>query len=121
MIGNLILGANDIERAGRFYDSLLGDIGAKRTTEAETFIRWEAPSGETTFCVAKPYDGDPATVGNGTMIALKVESEEQVNALHAKALELGGKDEGHPARVALADSTAGISGTWMETSWLSTS
>ena len=96
MIGNLILGANDIERAGRFYDSLLRDIGAKRTTEAETFIRWEAPSGETTFCVAKPYDGDPATVGNGTMIALKVESEEQVNALHAKALELGGKDEGAP-------------------------
>ena len=96
MIGNLILGANDIERAGRFYDSLLGDIGAKRTTEAETFIQWAAPSGETTFCVAKPYDGDPATVGNGTMIALKVESEEQVNALHAKALELGGKDEGAP-------------------------
>ena len=45
MIGNLILGANDIERAGRFYDSLLGDIGAKRTTEAETFIRWGGPIG----------------------------------------------------------------------------
>ena len=96
MIGYVMLGANDIERAGRFYDALLGDIGAKRTEEADTYIQWEAPSGETTFCVTKPYDGNPATAGNGTMIAIKAGSEEQVNALHAKALDLGGKDEGVP-------------------------
>ncbi len=85
---------NDIERAGRFYDALLGDIGAKRTAEAETFIQWEAPSGETAFCAIKPYDGNPATVGNSTMIAFRAGSEEQVNALYATPLELGGKDEG---------------------------
>ncbi len=95
MIGYVMLGTNDLERAAQFYDAVLAEIGAKRTYE-NAFIQWEAPSGETTFCVTKPYDGNAATLGNGAMIALKAGSEEQVNALHAKALELGGTDEGAP-------------------------
>ena len=95
MIGYVMLGTNDLERAASFYDAVLAEIGAKRTYE-NAFIQWEAPSGETTFCVTKPYDGNAATLGNGAMIALKAGSEEQVNALHAKALELGGTDEGAP-------------------------
>ena len=96
MIGYVMLGTNDIERAAQFYDAVLAEIGAKRTYEIESFIQWGASSGEATFCVTKPYDGNPATLGNGTMIALKANSEEQVKALHAKALELGAKDEGAP-------------------------
>jgi predicted lactoylglutathione lyase len=46
--------------------------------------------------VTKPYDGKPATVGNGVMVALVVDSPERVNAVHAKALALGGTDEGAP-------------------------
>ncbi len=46
--------------------------------------------------MAKPHDGNAATVGNGMMVALAVDSQEKVNALHAKALELGGTDEGAP-------------------------
>jgi len=48
------------------------------------------------WSVAKPHDGNAATVGNGMMVALAVDSQEKVNALHAKALELGGTDEGAP-------------------------
>ena len=43
-----------------------------------------------------PYDGKPATVGNGTMVAIVVDSPDKVHALHAKALELGGANEGDP-------------------------
>jgi predicted lactoylglutathione lyase len=46
--------------------------------------------------VIKPYDGKPATVGNGVMIALQASSKEQVDAVYKKAIELGGKDEGPP-------------------------
>ena len=46
--------------------------------------------------VIKPFDGKPATVGNGVMVALQAASKEQVGAVHKKALELGGKDEGAP-------------------------
>ena len=48
------------------------------------------------FSVTKPYDGNPATVGNGVMIALKMDSTEQVDAFYAKAIELGASDEGEP-------------------------
>jgi predicted lactoylglutathione lyase len=48
------------------------------------------------LCVIKPFDKKPATVGNGVMVALAARSKEQVDAVHRKALELGGKDEGAP-------------------------
>jgi predicted lactoylglutathione lyase len=46
--------------------------------------------------ITRPFDGKPATVGNGVMVAIAVDSQEKVNALHARALELGGTDEGAP-------------------------
>lgn len=46
--------------------------------------------------VIKPFDGKPATVGNGVMIALAASSKAQVDAIHRKALSLGAKDEGAP-------------------------
>lgn len=96
MIGFITLGTNDVERAGAFYDALLSGIGVKRTSDAANFVQWEAPSGETALAVMTPFDGNPATRGNGTMVALTVDSPEQVDALHAKALELGAADEGAP-------------------------
>lgn len=96
MIGYTTLGTNDIKRAGAFYDALFGVIGAKRAMEMDTFIAWATAPGTPMVSVIKPYDGKPATVGNGVMVALAVNSKEQVDALHKKALELGGKDEGAP-------------------------
>ncbi len=94
MIGYVTLGTNDIERAAAFYDALLGSIGGKRFMDTERFIAWTVSPTAPGLSVAKPYDGKPATVGNGVMIALVVDSRAKVDALHAKALELGGKDEG---------------------------
>jgi predicted lactoylglutathione lyase len=96
MIGYVTLGSNDIPRAAKFYDELLAVIGAKRGMETETFIAWGVSPTAPALSVIKPHDGNTATVGNGVMVALVVDSKEKVDALHAKALELGGTDEGAP-------------------------
>jgi predicted lactoylglutathione lyase len=96
MIGYVMVGSNDLEKAAKFFDELLAVIGAKRTIEAERMIGWGTAPDQPMLAVCKPYDSRPATVGNGTMIALKVGSNELVDAVHRKAIELGGKDEGAP-------------------------
>jgi predicted lactoylglutathione lyase len=96
MIGYVTLGTHDIQRAARFYDALLAELGAKRGMEAETFIAWATAPGAPMLAVIRPFDGKPASVGNGVMVALAAASKAQVDALHRKALELGGKDEGAP-------------------------
>lgn len=96
MIGYVTLGTNDIARAARFYDALLALVGAKRAMESDTFIAWTSAPDKPGLSVTKPFDGRPATVGNGVMVALVAESRAQVDAIHAKALELGGRDEGAP-------------------------
>jgi len=96
MIGYVTLGTNDLERAAAFYDELLQLVGAGRFMETETFIAWAVTPDSPALSVTKPYDGNAATVGNGVMVALVVQTPEQVNAVHAKALELGGADEGAP-------------------------
>jgi predicted lactoylglutathione lyase len=96
MIGYVTLGANDVEKAAAFYDELLGLIGAKRFMETEKFVAWSTGPKSPALSVTTPFDGNDATVGNGVMVALAVDSTEKVDALHAKALELGGADEGAP-------------------------
>ncbi len=96
MIGYVTLGTNDIERAARFYDELLTEIGAKRFLETETFIAWATSPQGPALSVTKPFDGNAATVGNGVMVALAMSSREEVDALHRKAMELGAQDEGAP-------------------------
>ena len=96
MIGYVTLGTNDIGRSAAFYDALLELIGAKRFMEFETFIAWSVGEGTPGLSVTRPFDGQAATVGNGTMIALQVDSPAKVDAMHARAMELGGQDEGKP-------------------------
>jgi predicted lactoylglutathione lyase len=96
MIGYVTLGTNDIQRAAKFYDALLADLGARRFMETESFIAWATGPGAPAVSVIKPHDGKPATVGNGVMVALAVDSKAKVDALHRKALSLGAKDEGAP-------------------------
>ena len=96
MIGYATLGTNDLARAAGFYDALLGSIGAKRWMQSDRFIAWAVAPDKPSLGVILPYDGKPATVGNGTMVALIVDARSKVDALHSKALELGGKDEGAP-------------------------
>ena len=96
MIGYVTLGTNDMERGARFYDALLEPFGAKRLMELETFVLWGASFDDACLALARPFDGNPASVGNGVMVALRADSQEAVQALHRKALELGGRDEGAP-------------------------
>jgi catechol 2,3-dioxygenase-like lactoylglutathione lyase family enzyme len=96
MIGYTTVGANDFERAARYYDKLLGEIGAKRTMQSDRFIVWSSSPSRPGFSLVKPFDGKPATVGNGSMVAFAVQEPSQVDRLHALALELGGTDEGAP-------------------------
>jgi predicted lactoylglutathione lyase len=98
MIGYVTLGTNDLQRAAAFYDALLAEIGAKRMMENDDFVAWSVKPDAPGLGVTKPFDKKPASVGNGVMVALQVESEEQVRALHRKALQLGGKDEGAPGK-----------------------
>ena len=96
MIGYVTLGSNDIARTGEFYDALLGEIGATRQVEGETFVAWSVTPGAPMLWIIKPFDGTPASVGNGVMVALAVDSKDHVERLHAKALSLGASDEGAP-------------------------
>jgi predicted lactoylglutathione lyase len=97
MIGYVTLGTNDLERAAAFYDELLALMGAGRFMEEPgAFIAWASAMDKPAISVTRPYDGNAATVGNGTMVALAVESKELVHKIHEKAIELGGSDEGAP-------------------------
>ena len=98
MIGYVTIGTNDLDRARDFYDALLAEIGATRKMEfPETgFTLYGTGSRAPGIAVTRPYDGQPATVGNGNMAALAMPSREMVDRLHGRALELGGSDEGAP-------------------------
>jgi len=96
MIGYVTLGTSDLKRAAAFYDALLGEIGAARFIESERLIAWAVAPDKPAIGVCIPYDGSPATAGNGTMIALVVDSNDKVDALYRKAISLGAKDEGAP-------------------------
>ena len=100
MIGYTMLGSNDIPRARAFYDPVMALFGAKPNDGLTSDRRvWYSKKGEMAMpmlALTKPYDVAPANVGNGTMVALPVRSRDLVEAIHAKALELGGVDEGKP-------------------------
>jgi catechol 2,3-dioxygenase-like lactoylglutathione lyase family enzyme len=94
VIGYATVGTNDLPRAAAFYDALLAEVGAKRLLDLPRGYMWGVSWDKPSLGVVKPFDGKPATVGNGTMVALVVDSPEKVDRVHRKALELGGTDEG---------------------------
>ena len=96
MIGYVTLGTNDRERGAKFYDAVCGALGVGRMMENDEFIAWGAPGGGAGIGLTKPFDGNPASVGNGVMVALEAKDEEQVRQLHAVALANGGTCEGPP-------------------------
>jgi len=96
MIGYVTLGTNDLAKAAIFYDAIAKELGFGRFMEYETFIAWGEAGGAAGLGVTKPFNGEPATIGNGVMVALEAKDKDQVNRLHALALSLGGTDEGAP-------------------------
>lgn len=95
MIAYAMLGSNDVERAKAFYDMVLAELGAKVVMQFPGTYIYGTGKGPM-VSVNKTYDGKTATVGNGSMIALSADSPEVVQQVHAKALSLGGQDEGAP-------------------------
>ena len=98
-LGYVTLGTNDLEKAAAFYDALLGTLGHTRQFQDENgFIAWGTSLDEPALAITPPFDGNPATVGNGVMAAMNMDSKEAVDAFYAKAIELGATDEGAPGQ-----------------------
>jgi len=96
MIGYVTLGTNDLDKAVAFYDELFSSIGATRFFETEQFVAWSVSPEQPGISVTKPFNGEPATVGNGSMVAIVLDSPEKVDAFYNKAIELGATCEGKP-------------------------
>lgn len=96
MIGYVTVGTNDLARAARFYDAIAAEMGVGRMMDYDGFIAWGSPGGAAGIAATKPYDGNPATVGNGVMVALEARDKDQVHRLHEIALAHGGTCEGPP-------------------------
>ena len=98
MIGYLTVGTNDLPRATAFYDKLFEAIGGTRLMEQPRGIIWSFGPTCAAFGVMTPYDGKPATIGNGSMVGLSMNSKARVNEMHRLALSLGATDEGAPGQ-----------------------
>jgi catechol 2,3-dioxygenase-like lactoylglutathione lyase family enzyme len=96
MIGYVTIGTNDLQRAAQFYDSLLGELGAKRYMQSDRLVAWSAGDGQPGIGVCLPFDGQAASAGNGMMVAIACDSPDTVRKLYDKAIALGGTDEGAP-------------------------
>lgn len=101
MIAYVTVGADDIARARRFYSAFLPALGY-RLDEVHGDLSYALPvrPGQSAnlpeFYVKSPFDGRPASAGNGAMIAFEARSQQQVRDFHAAALAAGGFDEGQP-------------------------
>ena len=90
------VGSNRLALATAFYDALLGSAGISPLFEHPSGGRVYGREGTFCFGVLGPFDGKPATAGNGSMVAFQFDTRADVDAFHAKALELGGTSEGSP-------------------------
>lgn len=101
MFSHIILGARDLDSMGAFYDAVLAPLGWRRDVrEADggpAGLCWIVPGRPLPeFWVHIPWNGLPATWGNGTQVSFLADSADAVDRAHAKALLLGGSDEGAP-------------------------
>lgn len=100
MFSHITLGSNDLERAGRFYDAVLLPLGLKRRMVepdgGPLALCWVGETALPRFYVYSPFNGEPASAGNGTMVAFNAASSAAVDIAHAAGLAAGGSDEGAP-------------------------
>jgi catechol 2,3-dioxygenase-like lactoylglutathione lyase family enzyme len=94
MFNHVMVGSNDLDRSKRFYDAVLGVLGAsepmRHTAEAGHNRLFYRHAGST-FCVSEPLNGEPATCANGGTLGFKCQSPEQVKAFHDAAISNGGE------------------------------
>lgn len=95
-LGHATVGSNDLEKAKAYYDALLGSVGVGTVFEHPSGGRVYGKPGSFLFGVLGPANGKPATIGNGSMHGFSFDTRAEVDAFYAKALALGGTDEGAP-------------------------
>ena len=100
MISYITIGVNDVARAAKFYDAVLGTLGHHRIYSAPGWLGYVQKDGAymPRIWVCNPENGHPATVGNGSMVGLHAATPADVDRFHAVALAHGGTDEGKPGR-----------------------
>lgn len=91
-----VLGTNDIDASTKFYDALFAQSEVAPAMPAGRMTYWVGK--DFAFAIARPFNEEPATPGNGTMLGLDVGSHEAVHRLHKLAIELGGTCEGEPGQ-----------------------
>ena len=97
MIGYVTIGSNDLEKSRSFYDALMPVIGAGRIMEfGDNFTMYGTGLNRPGLAICKPYDGNSAQAGNGNMASIACDSRAKVDEFYAKAIALGGTDEGPP-------------------------
>ncbi len=105
MFAYVCLGSTDVARSAWIYDAVLGALGRERCDtsgepEWDGWIGWGAYENhgqvELALWLCRPFNGEPASAGNGTMVALRASSWRQVDEFHAAALANGGRTEGAP-------------------------
>lgn len=98
LVGYVCVGTNDLEVAKEFYNNLFDGLNMTGFSPGPRGYFYQIEGGESTFGVIKPENGNDATVGNGVMVSFPMDSKEQVDAMYAKVIELGGSDEGPPGQ-----------------------
>lgn len=96
MLKSACLGSNDIARSGRFYDAVLAPVGLTRLYDSARELGYGPAGGAVCLWVLTPFDGRPATWGNGTQLIFGAPDKAAVDAFHRAAMEQGGVDEGAP-------------------------
>ncbi|MEX0299892.1 MAG: VOC family protein [Kordiimonas sp.] len=91
-----VLGTNDKEASIKFYDSLFEKTEFNQVLSIDRMTFWQGEDKDSAFAVATPFNEEPATNGNGTMVGFDVGSVDEVKRLHKRAIELGGTCEGEP-------------------------
>ena len=69
MIGYVTLGTNDLQGNAPFYDAIAKEMGVGRMMDFDMYIAWGEPGGAAGVALTKPFDGNTATVGNGTPLS----------------------------------------------------
>ncbi|WP_249673284.1 VOC family protein [Pseudomonas abieticivorans] len=101
MFSHIQVGARDLPRMVDFYEQVLGELGLERMADDSDSgppgIGWQLPGQDwPQFFVQQPFNGLPATWGNGAQVSFMAPSQAAVEAAWRRALELGGSDEGAP-------------------------
>jgi catechol 2,3-dioxygenase-like lactoylglutathione lyase family enzyme len=99
VFSHIFTGVSDFERAFAFYSAVLGELGLELRFHdpQKPWAGWHsAGGGRPLFVIAKPYDGQPHSAGNGQMIAFAAPERAAVRSAHAAALRHGGRSEGAP-------------------------